>query len=99
MQLSEELKQQGWLHPSDAPEGKDIELLCRDIGVQVVEIGRFDEVEGGFYTHGELWPVRLDPIAWRPIPPIDWDPILHVAGSTVAVLVILLMIYFLNQYR
>lgn len=93
MQLSENLKAQGWRDLNDAPEGEPIELLCRDIGVQVVEIGRFDEVEGGFYTHGELWPVRLDPIAWRPIPPVDWKPILHVAGSTVAGLVILLMIY------
>lgn len=97
MQLNEELKEQGWRALNDAPEGEPILLLCRDIGVEVVEIGRFDEVEGGFYTHGELWPVRLDPIAWRPILPVDWKPILHVVGSAVAVLVILLMIYFFNQ--
>lgn len=97
MKLSEQLKAQGWLHPFEAPEGKDIELLCRDIGVQVVEIGRFDDVEGGFYTYGNQGPVRLDPIAWRPMPPVDWKQIIHIAGSTVAVLVILLMTYFLNQ--
>lgn len=98
MQLTEKMKAAGWRDLKDAPEGEQIELLIETkSGGRAVEIGRFDEVEGGFYTHGELWPVRLDPIAWRPIPPVDWKPLLHVAGSTVAVLVILLMIYFLNQ--
>lgn len=97
MQLSEQLKAQGWRALNEAPEGEQIELLVlTESGERVTEIGRFDEVEGGFYTHGELWPVRLDPIAWRPIRPIDWKPIMHVSGSTVAVLVILLMIYFMT---
>lgn len=96
MQLNEVLKAQGWRDLDGAPADQDIELLIeKNGGGYRTETGRVDEVEGGFYAYSELWPVPIDPVAWRPV--CQHETGLHLAGSILALGLILAMIYFLNH--
>lgn len=61
-----------WRPLEDAPKNTTIYLLVETTtGGYHVEIGKYDEVKGGFYTSGELWPIQIEPVAWQPIIPVD----------------------------
>lgn len=96
-ELTEEMKQDGWLPFETAPDGEAVELLTVTVsGGLNIEIGIWDTMDGGFFTHGELWPVQLYPIAWSPIQPVDWRLARRVAGALAALLSILLVVVYIK---
>lgn len=66
------MNREEWRPMEDAPKDQNILLLIETTtGGYHVEIGKYDEVEGGFYTSSELWPVQIDPVGWQPIIPVE----------------------------
>lgn len=66
------MNKQDWLPLEDAPKNTTIFLLVENTtGGFDVEIGKYDEVEGGFYTTNNIFPVQIDPVGWQPIIPVE----------------------------
>ena len=85
--MKQELDEQEWLDIETAPRTGTIELrLEPKPGIYIIEYGEYDEVEGRFRTARELWPISLDPIAWRPIPSFDWKPVVRWGSAALIVI-------------